>query len=100
MFQSILVVRVQPGKGPAAMQIFHDRGVLSECAAAIPGFIKGALHASVEDPDRICILGTWRDAESYRAWGIHPARAAQLADIGHLIAEVELAEIFGPAFQV
>ena len=84
MFQSILVVRVQPGKGPAAMQVFHDRGVLSECAAAIPGFIEGALHAGVEDPDRICVLGTWRDAESYRAWEEEYRRHAEPFATGSL----------------
>ncbi|WP_204113450.1 antibiotic biosynthesis monooxygenase family protein [Shimia biformata] len=81
------------------MKTFLDRGVLSECADAIPGFIDGELRASVEDPDRVCVLARWRDAESYHAWGTHPARAAQLADIGHLVAEIELAEVFGPVFQ-
>jgi heme-degrading monooxygenase HmoA len=99
MFQSVLVVRVHSGQGPEAMQAFRDRGVLRECAEAIPGYIDGQLRASVDDPDRICVLAAWRDAESYRAWGTHPARAAQLADIGHLVADVELAEVFGPAFQ-
>ena len=98
MFQSLLIVRVQPGKGREAMQVFRDRGVLSECAEAIPSFIEGELRASVEDPDRICVLAKWRDAEGYHAWSTHPARDAQLADIGHLVAEIEMADIFGPVF--
>lgn len=99
MFQSILVVRVHPGQGPDAMRIFRERGVLSECAEAIPSFIEGELRASVDDPDRICVLAKWRDVEGYYAWGTHPVRAAQLADIGHLVAETEMAEIFGPVFE-
>ena len=98
MFQSVLVVRVHPGTGAQAMRLFQDRGVLSECAEAIPSFVEGELRASVDDPDRICVLARWRDAEGYHAWGAHPLRAAQLADIGHIIAEIELAEIFGPVF--
>ncbi|MCA0869867.1 hypothetical protein LCL97_03440 [Seohaeicola saemankumensis] len=77
MFQSVLVVRVHPGQGPDAMRQFRDRGVLSECAEAIPGFIDGQL----------------------RAWGAHPARTAQLADLGHLIVQVELGDVFGPVFE-
>lgn len=99
MFQSVLVVRVHPGQGPDAMRQFRDRGVLSECAEAIPGFVDGELRASVEDPDRVCVLARWRDADSYRAWGAHPSRTAQLADLGHLIVQVELGDVFGPVFE-
>lgn len=99
MFQSILVVRVQPGKGPEAMRAFLDRGVLSECAEVIPSFIEGELRASTDDPDRICVLARWRDAEGYRAWGTHPVRNAQLVDLGPLVVEIEMAEVFGPVFE-
>lgn len=99
MFQSVLVVRVKSGQGPDAMRAFLRRGVLSECARTIPSFIEGELRVSADDPDRVCVLAKWRDIEGYRAWGDHPARAAQLADIGHLIAEIELADIFGPVVQ-
>ena len=73
---------------------FLERGVLSECAEAIPSFITGDLHRSSREPDRLCAIADWSDASGWHDWNTHPMRAAQIADIGHFIAEIEHSDIY------
>ena len=93
-YRSLLVVRVQPGQGAKAAAAFLARGVLSECASTIPHFISGELRRSGSDPDRLCVITDWSDPQGWRDWITHPVRAAQLADLGHLVAEIEHSDIY------
>lgn len=95
-YRSLLVVRVHPGQGAEAAAAFVARGVLSECAEAIPQFITGELRRSTQDPDRLCVIADWSDPIGWHDWTAHPKRAAQLADIGPFIAEIEYGDIYGP----
>jgi len=93
-YRSLLVVKVHPGQGAKAAVAFDARGVLRECRDAIPAFIDGELRVSRSDPDRLCVIADWRDPQGWHDWTAHPARAAQMADIGHFIAEVEHSDIY------
>lgn len=93
-YRSLLVVRVPSGQGAAAAAAFLSRGVLSECATAIPQFITGELRRSQGDPDRLCVIADWSDPQGWHDWTAHPLRAAQMADIGHFVAEIEHSDIY------
>lgn len=51
--------------------------VLSELrslAVAQPGYITGETLYGLEDPDKLLVISTWEDLDSWRAWRDHAAR--------------------------
>lgn len=93
-FRSILVVKIKPGQAAEAAKAFTARGILSECAEVIPQYIRGELRHSTTDPDRLCVIADWSDPQGWHDWTAHPARAAQMADLGHFLVEVVHSDIY------
>lgn len=93
-YRSLLVIRVQTGQGANAAAAFLARGVLTECASVIPQFITGKIRRSVSDPDRFCVIADWSDPQGWHDWTAHPMRAAQMAELGHFVANIEHSDIY------
>lgn len=93
-YRSLLVFRVHPGQGAEAAAAFLAHGVLTECAAAIPQFVTGEMRRSANDPDRLCVIADWSDPQGWHDWMAHPVRAAQLAALGHFVAEIEHSDVY------
>ncbi|MBM3386789.1 MAG: antibiotic biosynthesis monooxygenase, partial [Betaproteobacteria bacterium] len=81
MYRSWLTARCQPDQREALIDAFRKRQVLQECAAHIPGFVRGELLCAEHDRDLICISVTWQDRSAFEQWQQSPVRAAQLPDL-------------------
>ncbi|WP_375267090.1 antibiotic biosynthesis monooxygenase family protein [Planktotalea sp.] len=81
---STMQITLREGVKAQAIEAFKARGVFSECAEAIPGFLWAHLLAGAGDT--LCVMSEWRNAQSYEDWLAHPARAAQEADLAHYLA--------------
>lgn len=89
-----LMIRVKPGTRDEALRAFRARRVFEECAEAIPGFIQAFLLADREDPDVMCVISEWRDAQDAADWMVSPVRAAQGADLSHFLAAEPITQQF------
>ncbi|WP_299482197.1 hypothetical protein [uncultured Roseibium sp.] len=94
--RSILVVDVTPGKRDEAIKAFIDRGIISECADAIPAFVSGRVWASDINPDRLNVECDWSEEQGWHDWIASPVRAKQMEDLGHYVAKVVQSEVFAP----
>lgn len=87
IFISHMTVKVQPGKRSEAINAFTSRGVFEECAAAVPGFIRGRILVSTTCLDSLCIVAEWQHEHSYYEWTKHPVRDDQVADLARFLNE-------------
>ena len=92
--RSLLIVQLKPGTRVKAVEAYHARGILEECAEAIPEFVEGRVCLSETDADRIIIEVDWSDPKGWQDWMSHPVRAAQSEDIGVYIESVVLSEVY------
>ena len=67
MIRSISQFRVQPGHA-AAFENAYRAGQFLERATTNPGFVRGELIRSVDEPDVFHALAEWRSIEHYRDW--------------------------------
>ncbi len=65
--RSIATFQARPGHGPAFEAAYRE-GRFLERAVTNPGFIRGELLRSVDDPDRFVAIAEWEDAAAYAAW--------------------------------
>ncbi|MEM8924220.1 MAG: antibiotic biosynthesis monooxygenase family protein [Actinomycetota bacterium] len=65
--RSIAEFRVRPGEAERFEDAYR-RGRFLERAVTNPGFIRGELLRSAEDPDVFVVVAEWRSEDDYRAW--------------------------------
>lgn len=67
MIRSMSEFRVVPGQAAAFEKAYRD-GQFLERATTNPGFVRGELVRSADDPDVFHALAEWRSIEHYRDW--------------------------------
>ena len=92
--RSLLIIQTKPGSRDKAVEAYHARGVLEECAEAIPEFVKGRVCLSETDPDRVIIEVDWSNVKGWHDWMDHPVRAAQAEDIGKFVESMTLSDVY------
>ena len=87
-YVSSMTIEIKPQQSQAAIAAFIERRVFSECAATIPGFVRGELMQSVDKPEHLHIIAHWRTATDIDTWLHHATRLAQLRDLSHFANSV------------
>jgi heme-degrading monooxygenase HmoA len=92
-YRAWLSVRALPGRRDELVTAFVTRRVIEECREAIPGFIHGELLLSEDDPDAVCVTVEWQDRQDFQAWQASPVRAAQGAELAHLVQALPVSQL-------
>lgn len=77
---SVLQLRSPPGMRGQAIEQFMQRGVLTICRDAVPGFLSGRLLQSQDDPNLACVICEWTDREAFEQWMSSPLRSPNTPD--------------------
>lgn len=65
--RSIATFQAKPGHGDA-FEAAYRNGRFLERAVTNPGFLRGELLRTVDDPDRFVAIAEWADADAYADW--------------------------------
>jgi|GEM_PF-3780605 len=87
-YVSSMTIEVKPHQSKAAIAAFIERRVFNECAASVPGFVRGELMQSIENPEHLHVIAYWHTASDIETWLHHSTRLAQLADLSHFASKV------------
>lgn len=98
MIRSVLYVEPRDGDHRAVVNFYRERRILAH-AAEVDGFVSSEVHVPVEDGP-ILVTALWRDADSYRHWLEHPARAAAAEGLASLVEGDFDAEVAGQVYKV
>lgn len=93
-YRAWLPARALPGQRAALARAFIERGVLEECRATVPGFVRGELLLSDSDPDLVCVTVEWTDRQAFLDWQASPVRAAQGPALMQWLSAVAASELF------
>lgn len=93
-YRAWLPARALPGQRDALVRAFIERGVIEECRATIPGFVRGELLLSESDPDVACVTVEWADRQAFLDWQASPVRAAQGSAFAQWLQLAPVSELF------
>lgn len=98
MIRSVLYVEPRDGDHRAVVDFYRERGILAR-AAEVEGFISSEVHVPV-DEGPVLVTALWRDADAYRDWLEHPARAAAAEGLASLVKGDFDADVSGEVYEV
>jgi heme-degrading monooxygenase HmoA len=98
LIRSVLYVEPRDGDHGAIVRFYRERRLL-ERAAEVDGFISSELHVPLERGP-LLVTALWRDADAYRRWLEHPARAAAADGLASLVEEDFDAQASGDVYEV
>ena len=81
MIRTVLTLKPKPGLAEAVVQLFESEGIIDRALS-----VKGCRSVEVwARADEVLVMGTWADAEAYRAWLAHPERNASNDALNELL---------------
>jgi heme-degrading monooxygenase HmoA len=99
MLRSVLYIEPRAGDHGAVVDYYRRSRVLED-AARVDGFVSSELHVPLGDGGSVLVTALWRDAESYRRWVDHRARARSAADLAGLVEGEFDAHVRGKLYEV
>ncbi len=87
----LITRRCQEG---AMLDVLLVLSQLRSLAVAQPGYITGETLYGLEAPDKLLVISTWEDLNSWRAWRDHPARREVEAQAERYLLEPASHEAF------
>lgn len=81
MIRTVLTLKTKPGLAEAVVHLFDSEGIIDR-ALSVEGCRRVEVWAGA---DEVLVMGTWVDAEAYRAWLTHPLRNANNDALNELL---------------